>query len=69
MNKTKTTLITNKISITIAFCRRRRRVTVLAMVLNIREFTHVRRRRQVDCYQYNDINPLAQKKYIIKRFA
>ena len=34
-----------------------------------REFTHVRRRRQVDCYQYNDINPVAQKKYIIKRLA
>ncbi len=30
------------------------------------ELTHVRRRRLDDCYQYNDINPIAQKKYIIK---
>ncbi len=32
----------------------------------IRDLTHVRRRHQDDCYQYNDINPTAQKKYIIK---
>ncbi len=31
-----------------------------------RDLTHVRRRRKDDCYQYNDINPIAQKKYIIK---
>ena len=31
------------------------------------KFTHVRRRRQADCYQYNGINPVAQNKYIIKR--
>ena len=39
----------------------------VATYMYIREFTHVRRRRQADCYQYNDINPVAQKKYIIKR--
>jgi hypothetical protein len=27
----------------------------------IREFTNVRRRRQDDGYQYNDINPIVQK--------
>ena len=32
----------------------------------IRKLTRVRRRRQDDCYQYNDSNPTAQKKYIIK---
>jgi hypothetical protein len=30
--------------------------------LSIRELTNVRRRRQNDGYQYNDINPIAQKK-------
>ena len=29
---------------------------------DIREFTHVRRQRQDDGYQYNIINPIAQKK-------
>ena len=33
------------------------------------EFTRVRRRRQADCYQYNGINPVAQKKYKIKRLV
>jgi hypothetical protein len=32
----------------------------------IREFTNVRRRRQDDGYQYNDINPITKKKRIIK---
>ena len=30
-----------------------------------REFTNVRRRRQNDGYQYNNINPIAEKKWII----
>jgi hypothetical protein len=34
-----------------------------------REFTYVRRQRQDDGYQYNVINPIAQKKLIIKRIA
>ena len=34
-----------------------------------REFTNVRRRRQDDGYQYNDINPIVQKKWIIKSLA
>ena len=32
------------------------------------EFVHVRR-HPADCYQYNGINPVAQKKYIIQRLA
>ena len=33
-----------------------------------REFTNVRRQRQDVGYQYNDINPIAQKKLIIYSF-
>jgi hypothetical protein len=36
---------------------------------NITEFTHVRRQRQDDSYQYNVINPIAQNKWIIKSLA
>ena len=32
-------------------------------------FTHLRQRRQAGCYQYNDVDPVAQKKYIIKRLT
>jgi hypothetical protein len=35
----------------------------------IREFTNVRRRRQDDGYQYNDLNPIAQNKLIFKSIA
>ena len=38
-------------------------------VCNIREFTHVRRQHQDDGYQYNIINPIAQKKLIIKSIS
>jgi hypothetical protein len=36
---------------------------------NNREFTHVRRQRQDDSYQYNIINPIAQNKWIIKSIS
>jgi hypothetical protein len=35
-------------------------------LIGIREFTNVRWRRQDDGFQYNNINPIAQKKWIIK---
>ena len=34
----------------------------MLLKLYIREFTHVRRPLQNDCYQYNDINSTAPKK-------
>jgi hypothetical protein len=37
-------------------------VSARVFVLYIRQFTNVRRRRQDDGHQYNDINPIAQKK-------
>ena len=39
-------------------------IWLMIFKLDIRRFTHIRR-RQADCYQYKDINPVAQKKYII----
>ena len=44
---------------------RRLRSLSTSSVLN-RNLTRVRRQRQNDCYQYNNINLIAQKKYIIK---
>ena len=48
------------------FSRELRRLRSLSTSSVLNKLTRVRRQRQNDCFQYNNINLIAQKKYLIK---